>query len=101
MAAKHIKTIEEVKDKVETTLNRIDPKKIDFGNVIMDEETNQFSLEQEVVLEDLKQNIYDLLKQIDNEKDKIKQEKINQKLIDELNNGGENAIVIANIFGNK
>ncbi|PTJ36478.1 hypothetical protein [Staphylococcus simulans] len=98
MANKSIKTIEEVKNKIETTLKRIDPKKIDFGNVIMDEETNQFSLEQEVVLEDLKQNIYELLKQIDNEKDKIKQEKINQKLIDELNNGGENATVIANIF---
>lgn len=98
MANKNIKTIEEVKNKIETTLKRIDPKKIDFGNVIMDQETNQFSLEHEVKLEELKENIYNLLKQIDNEKDKIKQEKINQKLIDELNNGGENATVIANIF---
>ncbi|EHT3670521.1 hypothetical protein KXP69_002292 [Staphylococcus pseudintermedius] len=98
MAAKNIKTIEDVKDKIETALKRIDPEKIDFGNVTMDQESNQFSLEHEDKLEELKNNIYQLLKRIDIEKDKIKQEKINQRLIEELNNGGESATVIAEIF---
>lgn len=98
MAAKNIKSIEDVKNKIETTIDRIDVEKVDFGDIKMSETSNDFILENEENLEQLVTYLNNFIDKLSAEKEKMKTEKINDKLISELNNGGENASIIAEIF---
>lgn len=98
MAAKNIKSIEDVKNKIETTIDRIDVEKVDFGDIKMSEASNDFILENEENLEQLVTYLNNFIDKLSAEKEKMKTEKINDKLISELNNGGENASIIAEIF---
>nr|ADA61625.1 DNA recombination protein RmuC [Staphylococcus sp. CDC3] len=98
MAAKNNKTIEDVKNKIETTIDRIDVEKVDFGDIKMSDTSNGFILENEENLDQLVTYLNNFIDKISAEKEKVKTEKINDKLINELNNGGENASLIAEIF---
>lgn len=98
MAAKNIKSIEDVKNKIETTIDRIDVEKVDFGDIKMSDTSNEFILENEENLDQLVTYLNNFIDKLSAEKEKLKTEKINDKLINELNNGGENASLIAEIF---
>ncbi|MCI2910911.1 hypothetical protein [Staphylococcus hominis] len=98
MAAKNIKSIEDVKNKIETTIDRIDVEKVDFGDIKMSDTSNGFILENEENLDQLVTYLNNFIDKISAEKEKVKTEKINDKLINELNSGGENASLIAEIF---
>lgn len=53
MAAKNNKSIEDIKNKIETTLNKIDVDKVDFGEIKMMNDTNEFVLTEENQLDEL------------------------------------------------
>lgn len=98
MAAKTVKTIEDVKNKIETHLDKIDIDKIDFGEVKMSNETKAFELTNEKELEELIKNMNTFINKLKVKKEQSKTEKINNKLINELKNGGQNAELLAQIF---
>lgn len=98
MAAKTVKTIEDVKNKIETNLDKIDIDKIDFGEVKMSNETKAFELTNEKELEELIKNMNTFINKLKVKKEQSKTEKINNKLINELQNGGQNAELLAQIF---
>ncbi|MDU4493360.1 MAG: hypothetical protein E7J02_12110 [Staphylococcus warneri] len=98
MAAKTVKTIEDVKNKIETNLDKIDIDKIDFGEVKMSNETKAFELTNEKELEELIENMNTFINKLKVKKEQSKTEKINNKLINELQNGGQNAELLAQIF---
>mgnify|MGYP007090578450 CR=1 FL=1 len=98
MANKTNKTIGDIKIKIENTINKIDTDNIDFGEIKMHEETQEFVLENEYQYDELINNLRNFINEFEMSKEKSKQEKINEKLINELNNGGETATLIAEIF---
>ncbi|WP_251522099.1 hypothetical protein [Staphylococcus sp. Marseille-Q6910] len=98
MAGKTMKNIDDVQNKIETTLEKINLDKIDHGDITMDNETNEFILDSENKIEEITLYLQEFIDRLNNSKDKIKKEKINEKLIDRLKDGGPNAEMIAKIF---
>jgi predicted aldo/keto reductase-like oxidoreductase len=98
MAAKNNKSIEDIKNKIETTLNKIDVDKVDFGEIKMMNDTNEFVLTEENQLDELIDYLNNFTNKLSEKKEQTKTERINDKLINELKNGGENANLIAEIF---
>jgi predicted aldo/keto reductase-like oxidoreductase len=98
MAAKNNKSIEDIKNKIETTLNKIDVDKVDFGEIKMMNDTNEFVLTEENQLDELIDYLNNFTNKLSAKKEQTKTERINDKLINELKNGGENANLIAEIF---
>jgi transcriptional regulator NrdR family protein len=101
MAGKIPKTIEEVQNRLESTIDKIDVSKLDFGDIKMSQETNEFIQNEENNL----QEIIDYLNEFTNKlsarkKEQVKTEKINEKLMNEIKEGGEKASLIAQIFNN-
>lgn len=98
MAAKNNKSIEDIKNKIETTLNKVDVDKVDFGEIKMMNDTNEFVLTEENQLDELIDYLNNFTNKLSAKKEQTKTERINDKLINELKNGGENANLIAEIF---
>jgi predicted aldo/keto reductase-like oxidoreductase len=97
-AKKNNKSIEDIKNKIETTLNKIDVDKVDFGEIKMMNDTNEFVLTEENQLDELIDYLNNFTNKLSAKKEQTKTERINDKLINELKNGGENANLIAEIF---
>ncbi|HEN4261339.1 hypothetical protein QCE77_13190 [Staphylococcus aureus] len=72
--------------------------KISFGEITMDPNSQKFILEDENIYKDLVANLHKFIEDLELSKEKMKQDRINKKLLDELNNGGETANLIAEIF---
>ena len=98
MATKNNKSIEDIQSKIETTINKIDVDKVDFGEIKMKDDTNEFVLTDEDKLNDLIEYLNNFTNKLAAKKEQKKTERINDKLIKELKNGGENANLIAEIF---
>lgn len=98
MATKNNKSIEDIQNKIETTINKIDVDKVDFGEIKMKDDTNEFVLTDEDKLNDLIEYLNNFTNKLAAKKEQKKTERINDKLINELKNGGENANLIAEIF---
>ncbi len=98
MAAKTNKNIEDIKSRIESTISKIDVDKISYGEITMDPNSQKFILEDENIYKDLVATLHKFIEDLELSKEKTKQDRINKKLLDELNNGGETANLIAEIF---
>ncbi|MGJ8462370.1 hypothetical protein ACSGFZ_03565 [Staphylococcus haemolyticus] len=100
MAGKIPKTIEEVQNRLESTIDKIDVSKLDFGDIKMSQETNEFILNEENNLQEIIDYLNEFTNKLSARKEQVKTEKINEKLMNEIKEGGEKASLIAQIFNN-
>ncbi|HDG8789414.1 TPA: hypothetical protein PBT65_001715 [Staphylococcus aureus] len=100
MAGKIPKTIEEVQNKLESTIDKIDITKLEFGDIKMSQETNEFILTKENNLQEIIDYLNEFTNKLSARKEQVKTEKINEKLMNEMKDGGEKASLIAQIFNN-
>jgi hypothetical protein len=100
MAGKIPKTIEEVQNRLESTIDKIDVSKLDFGDIKMSQETNEFILNEENTLQEIIDYLNEFTNKLSARKEQVKTEKINEKLMNEIKEGGEKASLIAQIFNN-
>ncbi|PTH39457.1 hypothetical protein [Staphylococcus capitis] len=100
MAGKIPKTIEEVQNKLESTIDKIDITKLEFGDIKMSQETNEFILTEENNLQEIIDYLNEFTNKLSARKEQVKTEKINEKLMNEMKDGGEKASLIAQIFNN-
>jgi hypothetical protein len=94
MAGKIPKTIEEVQNRLESTIDKIDVSKLDFGDIKMSQETNEFILNEENNLQEIIDYLNEFTNKLSAEKEQVKTEKINEKLMNEIKEGGEKASLL-------
>jgi transcriptional regulator NrdR family protein len=85
---------------LESTIDKIDVSKLDFGDIKMSQETNEFILNEENNLQEIIDYLNEFTNKLSARKEQVKTEKINEKLMNELKEGGEKASLIAQIFNN-
>jgi hypothetical protein len=85
---------------LESTIDKIDVSKLDFGDIKMSQETNDFILNEENNLQEIIDYLNEFTNKLSARKEQVKTEKINEKLMNEIKEGGEKASLIAQIFNN-
>lgn len=85
---------------MESTIDKIDVSKLDFGDIKMSQETNEFILNEENNLQEIIDYLNEFTNKLSARKEQVKTEKINEKLMNEIKEGGEKASLIAQIFNN-
>lgn len=98
MAVRSNKNLRDIKSKVEDVLEKVNVESIDYGKVYMDDETKEFVLENENDLKDFIIYLEEFISELQDEMQKSKQEKIQNKIFEQLKNGGESAELIAKLF---
>ncbi|MCD8845149.1 hypothetical protein [Staphylococcus gallinarum] len=98
MAAKSNKNIVDINSKIQTTLEKIDLSKVEFGNVFMNEDTKEFEVSNENEVNDLINTLQKFIDDLERNKEDYKNSKINEIILDQVKNGGESAQALAKIF---
>ncbi|WP_341775933.1 hypothetical protein [Staphylococcus hyicus] len=100
MAAKSNKNLVDIKSKVENVLEKVNVESIDYGNVYMDDESKEFILDHEDDMNNLISYLEKFIDNLQEQMEKSKQEQIQNKIFEQLKNGGENAELVAKLFKN-
>lgn len=98
MAAK--KQFSSIKTKVEGTLGKIDFDNIDFGEVIMDDETKDFKLTIDKDIDELLTYLQSFITEIESNAEAYKNNKVNEKIMETLKSDTSQAQALRNIFKN-
>jgi hypothetical protein len=98
MAAKSNKNIVDISTKVQSTLEKIDLTKVDFGEVFMNQESKEFEVSNEQEVNQLINFLQDFTDSLERNKEEFKNNKINEIILEKVKNGGESAETLARIF---
>ncbi|EKU45031.1 hypothetical protein [Staphylococcus massiliensis] len=90
--------LKDIQTKIERVTDKIDTEKIDFGQVIYDEEKQDLVLTKEEDLTKLRRSLNDFEEALLAAQSKIKQQEINKRIISEVKDGGQTAEILSSIF---
>lgn len=100
MAKAKRQTIESLEKKVINPIEKLNLENIDFGEVILDTEKDVLVLEDETSFNKIISELSNFLDDLKEAKEEYTQNKINEVVLEKLNNGGKDADIVKQLFNN-
>lgn len=98
MAKAKKQTIESLEKKVISPIEKLNLENIDFGEVVLDTEKNQLVLKDETSFNQIVKDLTNFIDDLKEAKEEYTQNKINEVVLEKLNNGGSDADIVKQLF---